>query len=120
MYYYLYWDEGVDKLRRSVYASLGDAKAQAMHDLLCLRCRVLDEKSRPTLESTGLEPLDPYLIDLGVEVPCKDCDGSKYSPSRNILYIEESEKELGVIERERGNLPNLVEFGRGKKVWERE
>lgn len=112
MFYYLYWDESDEadkssiKLRRSVYDSKSSAENQAAHDLLCLRCRIY-ENGRPTLVSTGEEPLN--MSDINV--PCRDCAGTKLLPSRNVLYIEESEKEL---------FSDHANLDHGNRVWSRE
>ncbi len=103
--YALYWDESdehdssYEKVRRAVYATLEEARAQAIHDLGCLRCRLI-ENGRTTLESTGIEPLDPKGTD-----PCRDCGGSRICPSKRILCVE----ELDVVARDHLN--------RGTVIW---
>lgn len=89
--YALLWDDSdpdvpEEKIVRAIFASYEEAMGQAQHELLCLRCRVL-KNGRATLESTGIEPLDP----TGKQ-PCRDCGGSKVCPSRRIIGIEELEE----------------------------
>lgn len=105
------WDDSYSKVRRALFNTQEEAIAQATHDLLCLRCRVLDN-GRTTLECTGIEPLDAEG-----ERPCAACGGSKLTPSRRILRVEEFYKDdvkkfhvesKGVAE------PVLPE---GKSVW---
>lgn len=108
MYFYLYWDdsdenvEGTEKLVRAQYASLEDAKYQAIHDLTCMRCRRRDETGKLTNEFSGLEPLNP-------ELPCRDCNGTGKNPSKKILRIEKSKKVLG------GENRNALQ--KGEVVW---
>lgn len=75
------WDDSYEKVRRALFATQEEAVNQGMHDLLCLRCRVRDERGRTTLESTGVDPLDESK-------PCQDCQGTKYCPSRRVLRVE--------------------------------
>ena len=101
----LYWDESdpdvpETKIRRAIYTTLDEAKAQATHDTMCLRCRIFKD-GLPTLKATGKEPLDPTE-----KQKCRDCNGTKVCPSRNILRIE----ELDTVERDHMNL--------GVVVWE--
>lgn len=99
MPFYLYWDESSNgdesKIVRSTYSTLKEAKAQAEHDLKCGQC-----------DGTGKE-----ASSWGPQ-KCRVCSGSGESASRNILYIEESDVQLG------GNHRSAL--ARGKQVWTRE
>ena len=96
MVYYLYWDESAtgdgSKLVRSTYSTLEEARAQADHDLKCKQCDGSGKENSPW----GLQK-------------CRVCNGTKSSPSRNILGIEEADQELG------GNHRSALE--RGRMVW---
>lgn len=106
------WDDSYEKIRRALYGSKEEAINQAMHDILCLRCRVF-ENGRATLEATGVDPLNP-------DNPCPDCQGSKFCPSRRILRVEQIEvSELKKFHAESKGVvsPSL---NTGKAVWKPE
>lgn len=103
------WDDSYEKIRRALYSTLDEAVAQGTHDLLCLRCRVLNN-GRYTLESTGINPLDETK-------ECPDCKGTKFTPSKRILCVEEiKDAELKKFHAASKGVAG-PEFNRGKVVW---
>lgn len=96
MPFYLYWDESAktdgSKLVRATYSTLEEAKAQAEHDMMCKQCQGSGKEQSPWGPQT-----------------CRVCEGSGVSYSRHILYIEESQEELGGSHRSN--------IQRGEVVW---